>query len=123
MDKAKAYDYQTFIEALSSLTDEHLEKMINHGVQMCRHVTKPGHLVYVPTGWAGVEKVPTGQNLVYGFRKSFLQKNSEAENAYRVCTSLFDRAKRNTDRMQAVLKVMAPAKPAGDAAPAKPAGD
>ena len=106
-------DYGAYSKAVSELSPATLKAWIDAGVQMRVHIAKPGDMIFIPTGWTGVEQTRADQSVIYGFRKSFLQKGDASKSNYRACTVLFERAQRNTERMETILKLMQPSGPSG----------
>lgn len=114
-DKAQL-DLGLLMDKVGELDTDALKAWRDGGVKMMCHLCKAGDLVFVPAGWIAVEATQPEQKLVYGFRKTFFMSNQESINAYSAVRDLFQRAKRNTERMDEVLKKMKEASPAAPAA-------
>jgi hypothetical protein len=111
------------LKVVSELDHAALKAWVDAGVKVRVHVAKPGDMVFIPTGWTGVEQTRPDQSVIYGFRKSFLQKGEASKSNYSACTVLFERAQRNTERMKTILKLMEPqpSAPSGITGPPAPA--
>ena len=75
-DRAAALDYQSYGSLIADLNTTTLKEWVDAGVLIFTHVAKAGDLIYVPTGWSGVEQTRPEQRLVYGFRKVLLAEHS-----------------------------------------------
>ena len=62
-DRAAALDYQSYGSLIADLNTTTLKEWVDAGVLIFTHVAKAGDLIYVPTGWSGVEQTRPEQRL------------------------------------------------------------
>ena len=75
------------------------------GVKMYHGTHDTGEFLFVPQGWIVIEASACTE-LIFGYRKAFMQVSQAAVNQYKTAISLYKASARDVSRMDAILRVM-----------------
>ena len=62
-------------------------------------------ILHIPCGWMIAERVPVGQPLIYGMRRSFFHDDSRSKSGYALQTNLLGSSGTALVRMQSVQEL------------------
>ena len=75
------------------------------GVNMYHGTHDTGELLFVPQGWIVIE-ASVSYDLIFGYRKAFMQMSKAAVSQYKSAISLYKASARDVSRMDKIVKVM-----------------
>ena len=101
-----ALTYDDFNKAIGDLDSATLKMWSDAKVSFFTHLARAGNMIYIPSGWCGMEQTCPGQSLVYGVRKSFFRATERDTKAFEACKLLLANSKRNVDRMVSIQTLM-----------------
>lgn len=101
-----AFENLDFFSGMLKWNAEKLQELIAAGMEMYFVVHKQHQVLYIPQGWIAVEMTEAGQNLVYGFRKSFMMSGRVHTDMYEGVLRIFRSSGRKVDLMEDILNQM-----------------